>query len=431
MNTLREIIEEKKAEVQRSGNPSRSHTTIIGGEQKNLTVISLPLELPILNDKNHRIAAQIEDGNLLNRLNPYEVKAQKIIENLLIETDEFGTLKQELKALGQREPGLITIDGFLVNGNTRCAALRELQKEGGCSHIDVAILPNSVSSKEVMDIEIDLQMVKLTHQSYTYTNNLKLVHEALNQKHYGEKELAKKMNKRPKTIHQMMRIYKILAEIREMKDPPIPWSAFDQKETSLKDLDEKMQSLENEGNKLGAENVKYARILSIFLGLNKDHVREVDEDTFHDIANTLPETDGLREYIDNSLMSNDSDFGDEETDQQVNCGKVLRNFLSIPEVLDENQIVNTDKIDTHFKKLGENLHSHTEQLVVQGRQQSRSEKLITTLRGIRINVSTIRLNLAERMEHETFKPGDFQFEIRHAKKELDDLMSEYNKLRGR
>ena len=35
------------------------------------------------------------------------------------------------------------------------------------------------------------------------------------------------------------------------------------------------------------------------------------------------------------------------------------------------------------------------------------------------------------MEHETFKPGDFQFEIRHAKKELDDLMSEYNKLRGR
>ena len=41
-------------------------------------------------------------------------------------TDE---LKQLLRADGQREPGIITADGFLINGNRRKVALDELQRE--------------------------------------------------------------------------------------------------------------------------------------------------------------------------------------------------------------------------------------------------------------------------------------------------------------
>ena len=97
-------------------------------------------------------------------------------------TEKFQSLKQELLDLGQQEPGLITRDGLLVNGNTRCAALMELQKEGKISGatIDVAVLPSSVTSHEITDIEIRLQMVRLTHQDYSFSNSLLMMRKYLN-----------------------------------------------------------------------------------------------------------------------------------------------------------------------------------------------------------------------------------------------------------
>lgn len=429
-NPLKEMIDKLETEANKGKAQTRTLSVHIGGELKQLTVITVPVEQLSLNPKNHRIAAQIKDGNLLDGLDPYSRNAQDIIESLLAGTDQFSALKNQLKELGQREPGVISRDGLLVNGNTRCAALRALNEKGYAefAYMDVAILPGSTNQRAVTDLEIDLQMVKLTHQDYTFTNELLLIDEVLSNNTYSLKELAKRMNRRPNTIKKKIRILNIIKEVRQMSKPAIPWKIFDQKETHLNDLDEKMQSLIGD-DLAAAENVKYARIFAIFIGLNKDHVREVDEQTFQEIRNNVKEESVIKRYLDKNEIKRDDDFDDDDFEINVDSGRLLRDFLSTPQIFDENYLINDKIAGDHIGDLTEELNAYTDLKIIQGRRRSRDEGVITTLRNLRNDIVSIAGNLEDNLQSDTFKRGDFEYEIDKAKKDLDALLKEYDKLR--
>ncbi len=431
VSPLKEIIAKLESEVNKGKAQSRTESVPIGSELKQLTIINLPVDLLILNPKNHRIAAQIKDGDLLAGLDPSTKSAQDIIENLLAETDQFSALKNELKALGQRDVGIISRDGLLINGNTRCAALRALHKEGDSksAYMDVAILPGSTNQRQVTDLEIDLQMVKLTHQDYTFTNELLLIDEVLSNNTYTEKELAKRMNRRVNTIKKKVRILKIIKEVRQMSNPKIAWKVFDQKETHLNDLDEKMQSLIATNEIAAAENVKYARIFAIFIGLNKDHVREVDDNTFQEIRSSVKKDTAIKKYLNKHEIKRDDDFDDDDLQINVDSQGLLKDFLSTPNIFDENSIVNDSAAGDHIKDLTEELNAYTDLKIIQGRRRSRDEGVITTLRNLRNDIVSIYTNLEENLQSDYFKRGDFEYEIDKAKKDLDELLKIYYKLR--
>src|SRR5690606_16688683 len=107
------------------------------GQQKHLIVITMPVGMLYFNPDTHRIRAQKtldpERNTILEEL-PWSEDAQQYLHKLLtckpsdpnsIDPD-FIALRDELDQFGQKEPGIITPDGILVDGNTRCAALREL-----------------------------------------------------------------------------------------------------------------------------------------------------------------------------------------------------------------------------------------------------------------------------------------------------------------
>jgi hypothetical protein len=58
---------------------------------------------------------------------------------VLRETEGFERLKVNLAEEDQREAGVVTRAGLLVNGNTRAAALRDIDKQ----YIRVAVLPGT------------------------------------------------------------------------------------------------------------------------------------------------------------------------------------------------------------------------------------------------------------------------------------------------
>jgi hypothetical protein len=430
---LAEIIASREQEALRSGSPSRSIRLKLNGEDKNLTVISLPSKLVTLNPRNHRITAQIEDGRLLgNYGDPYCEDAQKIIRKLLSETDEYSKLKQELESLGQREPGLITRDGLLINGNTRCAALMDLSESGvvAAENIDVALLPEGTTPLDVLSIELDLQMVKLTHQDYTFTNRLIFMRNALNN-NYSEKQLAKKMNwirRGEAKVQKNMRLLSYITEVREMSNPPISWKIFDMKETHLNDLDDKMQAMKNEGDTGGAEALKYARLLAIFLGLNKDQVREVDHETLSHLGNMNPES-SLSNFIKQFEAEIDDDFDDSDSGGIIDTGSILREMMNTPGVLDDNQMINESVLDQNINLLSQELSMETDRRVQQGREKSRDQELSLTVRKIRVDIQDIIEKLPERINNKYFKPSDFKYEVSKAKSALDALLAGYNKLR--
>lgn len=88
-------------------------------------------------------------------------------------TSSVTPIFNELKTVDQKEPLLITASGVVVNGNRRLAAMRELLAEDGTeykrfNYIECAVLPKNITTEEIREIEIRLQMRPQTKLDYSW-----------------------------------------------------------------------------------------------------------------------------------------------------------------------------------------------------------------------------------------------------------------------
>ena len=134
----REIIDDFANEIadkKRTTNPIEKITVDFRNniaEKIESTIYHVPLELLLYRRENGRISSSVKSYERLEGpINSLDSSDQTRLANLLFEKDPEKTaeLVQLLYADGQRDPGIITVDGFLVNGNRRRAALEQLRKE--------------------------------------------------------------------------------------------------------------------------------------------------------------------------------------------------------------------------------------------------------------------------------------------------------------
>ena len=101
----------------------KTHSVIIKGENHDIQVYKLPLDLLFFNIKNGRFAAEyLELKEKIGRyLQPGNPEDKKIIQKMLLELDSKKSLEIEndLRRYGQRDPGICTFDGNVHNGNRR------------------------------------------------------------------------------------------------------------------------------------------------------------------------------------------------------------------------------------------------------------------------------------------------------------------------
>ena len=142
---------------------------------KTFPVIRISLDSVLLNPRSHRIRAQLESHpqRQLVLESPFSEESQDVITAVLRETEGFERLKVNLAEEDQREAGVVTRAGLLVNGNTRAAALRDIDKK----YIRVAVLPGDATQEEIDELELRLQMKRDLKQEYTFTNELLFVEE--------------------------------------------------------------------------------------------------------------------------------------------------------------------------------------------------------------------------------------------------------------
>ena len=101
-------------------------------ENRNETVYKVPLNILRFRKENGRISSSVKTRErMVGPLDRANADAQALLQKFLREKDPEKTdeLKKLLRAEGQREPGIITADGFLINGNRRKVALLELSEE--------------------------------------------------------------------------------------------------------------------------------------------------------------------------------------------------------------------------------------------------------------------------------------------------------------
>jgi len=178
------------------------------GQLLDLPIFKIPIELLTYNLENGRFAADKlnEESQLGRCLDADNEDDIKVIKRLLLEKDQSETkrLKEDFKDIGQREAGLITIAGNVINANRRMAILFELLAETGkekYKFLEVAILPKGTDEKEIWGIESRLQFARDFRVDYGPVNELLKIKDAV-KKGINKKEIAEILYLKPEEVDE-------------------------------------------------------------------------------------------------------------------------------------------------------------------------------------------------------------------------------------
>ncbi|MCX4645219.1 transcriptional regulator [Streptomyces sp. NPDC058293] len=282
----RGTVERRLKEATAGDGPRETLTVEWRTKPKVVEVIDMPVHSLYLNPATHRIRAQRsykpEADSRLDE-EPWSPESQEYLMYLLqAKPDDpskfdpaFAELKANLQEFGQNEPGLITRDGILVNGNTRAAALRKL----GVPNIRVGVLPDSCTWADINAVELSLQLRQDKRRDYSYINELIAMQEQMDSGRQIS-DIAKAFHKRVPTVEADLWILARLEELRIR-------SRADGAQLQLlyfEDAKEKLHELyrawtkDSKKNRDRADLMMEYRIAAIALKFSKTDVRLIDSE---------------------------------------------------------------------------------------------------------------------------------------------------------
>ncbi|MFI1099523.1 hypothetical protein [Streptomyces melanogenes] len=294
-----ELVTRRLRAALEDGGTPETVTVEWNGKPLHVGVVDMPLTGLYYNPATHRIRAQRgHDPRLAATLasDPWCSESQDYLFRLLVgkpsnpdEIDpEFEHLRESLARVGQQEPGLLTRDGILVNGNTRAAALRMI----GRKSIRVGVLPDTFTWDDINDVELSLQLRPDKRREYSYINRLLAMEE---QELMGRapEDIAKSFHVQVKTFRQERWILSVIEEMIERSSlgdgSRLRLVDFEGHKENLKEL-HRAYTKAAASSQSKADQIKENRIAAIILDFPKTSTRLIG-DEFHDT------------YLDKSLPS--------------------------------------------------------------------------------------------------------------------------------
>lgn len=284
---IRSLVEERLAQAMKE--EGAKITVDWRGEQKHLYVISMPVDMLYFNPDTHRIRAQRTldpDRNRVLEEDPWGEEAQEYLHRLLrcrpsnpAQTDpDYLALQEELDDAGQKEPGIISPDGILVDGNTRCAALRDI----GIKDIRVGVLPPDTSRRDINNVELALQLRRDKRREYSYINRLIAIEEELAAGR-REEDVARDFNIKTRTLRQDRWVYQLINEAIERSSTSggvgLRLVDFEEQQEKLRELHRDYTALA-ETDPDAAEQLKESRLAMVVLNYPKTSVRFAEADFY-------------------------------------------------------------------------------------------------------------------------------------------------------
>ncbi len=395
-----------------------------------MPVVTISPEVPYLNPNNSRLRAQLKTHPHGKNVqdNPYTPESQALLGLLLEQTEKFGALKQQLDDFDQKEPGVISVDGLLVNGNTRLTAIRKLSKKG----FDVAVLPADATDEDFFQIEMSLQLRKLIAQDYTFTNELLLLESALNRTRSEEAAIQAMQWKKngKKKLKEYLGYLSIIEELRSAI-PNLSYSFFDTKAELIRNLYSQYSVLVEHSPSV-AEKLKWTRLAAVFLGLNKDEVREIDEDFVEDALIPNLDEEEISTFFAPHQSNVQSDPLDELMDDQESSTYNLRSLaISIAnDVFDSSGSISDEKLDSKYTKLRSKMRHNARKIRENRVDEERRLEPLTELK----DVTDAIFDLAERIpvlfQDEKFDRAKFLYHAKKTQKAIAQLKDALDRTSG-
>ncbi len=160
---IQQLQERMEADAAKEGLPK--YKLLVKGEVLPSLVYRFPSDKLFFNKANGRIKSEVLalESQLGRKLDPSSEEDQAAIKTILlgIRPDENHKIKEDLGKNGQMQPGIITCDGVVINGNRRKALLEKLYDDThdeAYRYLDVHVLPSNITRREVWLIEAGIQL---------------------------------------------------------------------------------------------------------------------------------------------------------------------------------------------------------------------------------------------------------------------------------
>ena len=408
-------------------------------------VVQVLLQVAALNPRSHRIRSELESDPQAEqiRADPFSDDSQDRIGTILRDTEGFPRLKESLDEEGQRDHGVLTRAGVLVNANTRAVALADLGK----SHIKVAVLPADAGEREIADLEIRLQMQRDLKQEYSFTNELLFIEDLLTSYHRSNEEVAKILRRSEREIEQSVRILALIREIQRRSDRQIQLTFFDDKAQALAELDRDYEALYPRDHS-GAQRLRDNRILGLLVNAGYREMREANEDfvedylisAIEDKPELAPikallfggpvETNGKTPEGVNELMGGEEDDGSEGSPTAGPLVDLLatkhgEEHVTLPGP-DGPQEVECEQL---LGALNEAVRDAADEAKADRKREKGLEGPIARIRDARKALRKARTEYREVVGADEFDHGAFEYEARKLQNDVDAIKSEIEKQR--
>jgi hypothetical protein len=176
----------KQKEDELGGKDKLPHAKLkIKGKVVNAPYYNLRTDEVFFNKANGRIKSEVleKEAQLGRELIETNTNDQTIIRELLlaISPDENEKLREDLLVNEQIEPGIMTCDGILINGNRRKAVLEKFLSnvDEKFRYIDVHVLPPDIKRDELWLIEAGIQLSAPQQLKYSPINDLLKLKEGI------------------------------------------------------------------------------------------------------------------------------------------------------------------------------------------------------------------------------------------------------------
>lgn len=446
-NARREIIQQALDARERTAGESETLTIQWKTRMVVLPVVDLPLFTVLLNSNSHRIKSDLESHDNATALDePLRDEAQEIIESVIRDQPGYRELLGNLRAEGQRDPGVVTDDGILVNANRRAVALRDIDAHG---YIRVAVLPSDATPSDIVQLELKLQMQQDFKQSYSFTNELLFIDDLIDQ-NYSTVEIARELRWKEPEVRQHQHMLALIRELQHRCGPKLKLVRFDENKREIMiELSKKLQTLERTDPN-AAERLLEGRALAMLADVGYELIREIDENfvsdhllevardvaTLEDDQSTSLGESLLSQHLDDvvekDVDSDDSPVGldvlGEDDTTAASASNRLLGFYFESLRSGEVEVPGTNGLVCDHGTISSGFHGLITSAAVEARESRRHrndlDAPIKYLREAQKKIEFARNRLVRARSDPRFKKGDYQYRARKLMKDAEEALDE-------
>lgn len=403
-------------EVIRLGEVVGTKKMNIKGQVRNMDVYRIPIDKLYYNDKNDRIATWIskyesENGNINNLdVDAYNNKIQEYI--IKSDKQKFTNTMNNIKNFSQLVPGVVFIDGRVIDGNRRFTCLRKLYQDTAdqaYAYFDAVILNNEISDKEIKLMELVLQHGEEGKVDYNPIEKLVGIYrDIIKDKLFDVKEYAKSIDVKESDVEKSVQLARLMEDFLEYINAPEQFYIARELE-----IDGPLHEIYNIKKRLGSDEEKWEKVR---IALYDNMLIKTNNQESGDITRIIRD-------FGKKVVEND-DLFDKYFEKHESYSRELNDKLN-----NNDEVINTEFIRKEIREdsnLKEKISQNLDEALYLAKKDEARKKPIELLKSINDDIGKIDLTSVSRLRGE--ERSDFEEQMKILKEKIKTIEEKFNEI---